>query len=384
MEIKNLKKAAQRILSSLKKNERIVLLADSDLDGAASLIILEESILSLGGKISLSYFPDRGEEGYGLNEKALKFLKKYSPGLLILLDCGIGSFREIKEARKLGFEVIIVDHHEILAELPEAEIIVDPKQEGDEYPFKYLAACGLTFRLAQELLLGKLSEGMEKNFLELVALGTVADKMPQTEDNQIFIEEGLKNLPSTFRPGLKAFFKFLPKEEYSFGDILQKITATLQITEVKNHLTGSYLLLTASEEKEAEKLLKKLLAKSQKRLELLDRLSGEIEEKVSQKPPAPFIFEGGKEFPLILTGAVAGRISSRFRKPAFIYAKKGKVVRASVRSLQGFNSVEALSHCSRFLEAYGGHPPAAGFSLKEENLGKLKECLREYFEDYSN
>jgi len=152
MEIKNLKKAAARIKKAIKSNEDIILYGDADMDGISSVIILKEAIENLGGKVRAVYFPDREKEGYGLNKKALADLKKYSPALLISLDCGIGNFEEVETAKEMGFEVIIIDHHEILGRIPNASIVVDPKQPGDKYPFKQLAAAGLAFKLSEHLL----------------------------------------------------------------------------------------------------------------------------------------------------------------------------------------------------------------------------------------
>ena len=151
-EIKNLKKAAQRIKKAVAGKERIILYGDSDLDGVCSVIILQETLLSLGGNICALYFPDREQEGYGITKTALAQLKVHAPGLLISMDLGITNFEEIRQARAMGFEVILVDHHEILDALPEADIIVDPKQPGETYPFHGFAACGLTLRLALMLL----------------------------------------------------------------------------------------------------------------------------------------------------------------------------------------------------------------------------------------
>jgi single-stranded-DNA-specific exonuclease len=378
MQIKNLKKAAQRIEKAIKDKENIILYSDADLDGTTSLIILEETIKNLGGKISLLYFPDRGIEGYGLNEAALKLLKKYAPGLLILLDCGISNFKEIEEAKKMGLETIIIDHHEILEKLPPASIIVDPKQKGDRYPFKFLAACGLIFKLAELLLGKKISKNLKQSFLELVALGTLADMMPQEKDNQIFIEQGLRSLPYTFRPGLRSFFKFFNPQELSLRELASKIISVLQITDSKNHLTESYLVLSTPNEKRAQKLVEVLLEKSAQRREVIRQLSLEIEEKLTGDS-LPIIFEGGEDFPLSLTGAIASRICNKFKKPTFIYSSNGKISRCSVRVPKGINSVEVLEYCAKFLEVYGGHPQASGFTCKLENLEKLKQCLVSYF-----
>ncbi|MDI6883364.1 MAG: DHH family phosphoesterase [Patescibacteria group bacterium] len=378
-EIKNLKKAAQRILSQVKKKERIILFADSDLDGVTSLIILQESIKNLGWETPFLYFSDREREGYGLTEKSLNFLKKYAPALLILLDCGIGSFKEIKKAKENGLETIIIEHHEVLDKLPKAKIIVNPKQKGDEYPFKFLATCGLSFKLAKTLLKKKISKNLEQSFLELVALGTMADMMPQIEDNKFLIEKGLETLPFTFRPGLKIFFKDPRFQNFSLKETAQKIISILQITDLKNHLTESYLLLTSRSQKEAKKLIEVMWQKNSHRQETLKVFFEEIAQKVA-KNFSPIIFEGGTDFPYSLSGSLASRILQKFKKPTFIFNSNKNLSRGSARTPQGVNSVEALKHCSQLLEeGYGGHPQASGFACKTENLKKLKECLEKYF-----
>ena len=191
MYIKNLKKAANRILKAVKNKENIILYGDNDLDGATSVIVLKEAITTLGAKISAVYFPDREHEGYGITKQALKKLKIFSPGLLIVLDCGISNFKEIKLAKKIGFNVIVVDHHKVLGKVPEADIVVDPKQNSDTYPFKEFAATGIVFKLTELLLKNKMSSNLRKSFMELVALATIADMMPQIDENKTFIEEGL-------------------------------------------------------------------------------------------------------------------------------------------------------------------------------------------------
>jgi len=380
MEIKNLKKAAKRILSAIKKKERIILYSDADLDGTASLIILEETIKNLGGEVAARYFPDRELEGYGLTKEALDTLGKLAPALLILTDCGIGNFKEIELANQKGFEVIVIDHHEILNHLPPASIIIDPKQKGDRYPFKFLPACSLVFKLAEILLGKKMSDSLRQSFLELVSLATVADMMPQERDNKIFIEKGLQTLPFTFRPGLLVFFREFPLGSFSLNEIIQKIIANLQITETKNHLTESYLLLTAQKEQEALQLLKTLREKSESRQGLIKALTEEIIEKV-EKDPSPIVFLGGTDFPLSLTGTIASRVCKKLKKPTFIYNTRGKLSRGSVRTPQEINSVKALANCHSLLEVYGGHPQASGFTCKNENLEELKRCLIRYFKN---
>ena len=379
-EIKNLKKAAQRILKAVKNKEKIILYGDADMDGVTSVILFQETLMNLGAEVSEIYFPDREEEGYGLNEKALDYLKEKAPALLIILDCGISNFEEIKLANKIGFEIIIVDHHVVLEKLPEAFLIVNPKQEGDEYPFKEFAASGLSFQICQVLLGEKLSENLKKNFLELVALATLADMMAEREENKIFIEKGLQYLKSTFRPGLKVFFTFpLIKNSPSLRDIAQKIISTLNLTVPQDHLNKTYLLLTTPSFSEAKTLASELLERAEAKRMKTREIYKEAEEKISSKREEPIVFEGDPFWPLVLTGSVASRVCNIHQKPTFIFKKEEKESRGAMRMPKGLDGVKALIACKESLITFGGHPPAGGFRLETKNLDEFKNCLIHYF-----
>lgn len=364
-EIKNLKKTAERIKKAIKNKERIILYGDADLDGIGSVIILKETIKNLSGKIATVYFPDREIEGYGLSEDALDELKKYAPALLILLDCGIGNFKEIKLAKKMGFEVIVIDHHQPLKKLPQASIIVNPKQKGDKYPFKWFANVGIVFRLAMALLKRKLSASLKDNFLELTALATIADMMPQAEDNLEFIGEGLVSLKKTVRPGLKVF-----SGEH------QKIISACHAGGTRNHLNEGYLLLTSASVEEAEILGKELLEKANVRQERIREIVEELERRISEDS---IVFEGDKNWPVLMLGPAASKACHTHKKPVFLHNENNQYCQGAVRTPQGIDGVKAMVHCSRLLETYGGHPQAAGFKIKKANLEKFKICLIKYF-----
>lgn len=371
VEIKNLEKAAQRISQAIKNKEKIILYGDADLDGVSSVIILKETLKNLGGKNLFIYFPDREKEGYGINKFALNFLKKEAPALFIALDCGISNFEETKLAKKLGFEVIIIDHHEILDELPIAKIIVDPKQKGDKYPFKGLATAGIVFKLSEILLEEKLTENLKRNFLELVALATIADMMPQENENKIFIEEGLASLENSWRPGLKAFFKI----NGAIKITNQKIISALNAVEVKNHLNETYLLLTSSSLEKAKLIARNLLEKVYQKQMRIREITNEVKEKILKKLKEPIVFEGNSSWPLVLVGPVASKICHLYKKPTFIFKRQETESRGAVRTPLGINSVEIMKKCSKYLITYGGHPQAAGFTIKNKNLEKFKNCL---------
>jgi len=378
VEIKNLKEVAERIKKAILKKEKIVLYGDADLDGVASLIILKETIKNLEGRISTIYFPDREKEGYGISIVALDYLKEISPALLISLDCGIGNFQEIELAKKLGFEVIVIDHHEILGKLPQASIVIDPKQKGDKYPFKGLATAGIVLKLSEILLKEKLTEKLRQNFLELVALATLADLMPRIDENRIFIEEGLNSLKNTWRPGLKAFLEI--QNSKSPFELAHKITSALNVGEKKNHLNEAYLILTEKEEDKAKILAINLLEKSVLRQMRIREITNEVEERIMKKINEKIVFEGDSNWPLTFLGPVASRICYKYQKPIFLFRIDNTESQGAVRVPRGIDSVKAMASCSEILETYGGHAPASGFRIKNENLERFKECLIKYFE----
>jgi single-stranded-DNA-specific exonuclease len=376
--IKNIEKAAERIKKAVKNKERIILYGDSDLDGISSVVVLEEAIKNLGGHIDCAFFPDRETDGYGINLRALEMLKEKAPALLITLDLGIGNLKEVDIANKMGFEVIIIDHHEPLDGVPNASIIVDPKQEDDSYPFKGLADVGVAYNLCMELLGKDVSQSLNNSFLELTALGTIADMVPQIEQNQEIIEKGLRSLKNTFRPALRVFLDILGEGEV-FEGALPKIISALNAAESVNFENESYMLLTSSDKKRCKELAEMLLSKNQYKQTQIKNIIAEIERRLAQKPDEEIIFEGDPSWKLTQAGSVASIMCNKYVKPAFIFKKMDKESCGSVRNPKGTNSVDAMKSCSSFLITYGGHANASGFRVKNEDLEKFRKCLNEFF-----
>ncbi len=384
MEIKNLKKAVQRIKKAIKDKERIILYGDSDLDGVCSVIILQETLLSLGGNICALYFPDREQEGYGITKTALKQLQPHVPGLLISMDLGITNFEEIRQARAMGFKVILVDHHEILDVLPEADIVVDPKQPGETYPFHGFAACGLTLRLALLLLNKEASPALISGLKELAALATVADMMPRKEDNLQIIEEGLATIQQSWRPGIKAFEHF--EEFRRIESIEVKITqmiGLLNVRDVEHGIPAAYRVLASRGEDEAVELLSVLQEKHKIRKDNIRLYAERIRSSLARLPRPVVVFEGDESFDYILLGSVSSIISQEYNVPAFIYKKGESESIGSVRAPSGYDTVQAMKTCAPLLLTYGGHAQASGFRLKNENVEKFKDCLVDYFTNNS-
>ena len=377
-EIKNLKKASNRILKAIKNKEKIIIYGDADLDGTASVVILEEAIKNLGGNIAAVYFVDRENEGYGINKNALSFLKRFSPALLIALDLGINNFEEVKIAKKLDLETIIIDHHQVIGSLPEASIVVDPKQKGDDYPFKEFAAAGLAYELTRVMLKDKMSNSLDNSFLELAALATIADMMIREKENKEYIEKGLQSLKDTQRLGLKVFFEINSLKILKEKEKVQKIVSALNVSEIKNHLTEAYLLLTCQSERKAENLAEQFLERNEIRRFRIKDIVEQVEERILDSPDS-IIFEGDIGWPNILIGSVASRVCNKHKKPTFIFRKRKENSMGAVRVPSGMDAVKAMKSCQKLLITFGGHAPAAGFTVKNENLEEFKECLIKYF-----
>ncbi len=375
-EIKNLKKASDRILKAIKRKERIILYGDSDMDGISAVTITKEAIESLGGNIFSFYFPDRESEGYGITLTGLKRLKKYTPALLVVLDLGISNFKEVIVAKKMGLETVIIDHHEILDRLPEADIIVNPKQKGDK-SFKSFAAAGLAFKLSEEMYNKKMPELLRENSLVLAALATIADMMPQVSENKDIIQEGMFCFQRTERPGLKAFFGI--KEIGSHLEESQKIQRMISILNargIKDGLPVNFRVLISKSLSEAIKNMKILLVENRLKREKMENVIKIVEKKIAPKSDIN-IFEEDAKFGVETMSSPASILSGKYSKPVFLYKKMAKVSQGTVRAPAGFNIVEMMKKCEKYLITFGGHPQAAGFRVKNSNLEKFKECLIE-------
>jgi single-stranded-DNA-specific exonuclease len=378
-EIKNLKKTGKRILKAIKNKETIILYGDADMDGTASVVILQEAIKNLGGDKTIVYFVDREKQGYGINETALRYLKKYSPALFITLDLGITNFDEVKIAKNMGFEIIVIDHHAIIGNIPDADIVVDPKQKTDKYPFKDLANTGIVYRLAKVLFENNLPANLDTEFLELTGLATLADMMPQEQENQFYIEQGIYSLEYTSRIGLKVFSEISALKNLDINQLSRKIIGALNVSGIKDNKTGAYVLLSCNDFARAKNMAKKLLEKTRERQMKIKHATAEAGDRVLKNSDSGIIFEGDHEWKNVLIGAIASRICNKFKKPSFIYNKKRGMSIGAVRMPYGYDAVKAMDSCAELLISFGGHPPAAGFSIQNKNLKKFQTCLEKYF-----
>ena len=382
-EIKDFKKLIRRLSKALKNKERVILYGDSDMDGAVAVIILKEIIDNLGGESPIIYFSDRKRAEQGLNREGLEFLKDKAPALIIALDCGTSNVKEIEIAKKLGFEVAVVDHHDVF-EMPKSKIIVNPKQGDKGSSFYYLAAAGLALKIAEEMLGKKFSGILKEDILGLAALATLIDLVPEIGENKKILQEGLPLLENSWRPAIKILFNSdITKRCISTREIVVKIGKITNITDKAGaYLNKIYVLLNSKTEGEASLLLEELLQMATERQEKIIFFTEELKTKIFAKnDSSSIIFEDLNGCPFPILSVIVSKVSTFFMKPTFIFTKEKKENWGSYRMPLGENGIGAVSSCTKFFRRYGGHPAVGGFYFEDKDREKIKECLIKYFKE---
>lgn len=372
----------KKIIRAAQNNKRIIIYGDADLDGVVATIILKETIETLNPKYKQSdltiYFPDRENDGYGITLSGLDYLKRYAPAEFFALDCGISNFKELNIAKKLGFSVGIIDHHQILGKLPKADAIVDLFRPRETYPFKYFSTAGLVYKLIRPILNESQIKWQPEKFLDLVALATIADMMPQVGENSELIKQGLEAFKYSSRPGLKILKEITKVVDDDLGDICQKIMAPLNSSERIGHLTETYILLTTQSQREARMIAKGLIEKNKIKKRHIQEILEEIEIRIANQN-SPIIYEASSNWPTVMIGVVASKLCQRYKKPVFLF-KSGKTeIVGSCRPPKGFDGVKAMASCKKLFITYGGHPLACGCRLKNKNFQKARTALEKYF-----
>ncbi|MGI6225132.1 MAG: single-stranded-DNA-specific exonuclease RecJ [Peptococcales bacterium] len=372
-ELTNMKEAIEKIRLAIAAKEKIVIYGDYDVDGITSTTLLTEAFRVLGMEIDY-YIPDRVEEGYGLNIEALQTLARQGTQLIITVDCGISSKIEVNLGQKLGLDFIITDHHQPPEELPDC-LIINPQLEKKSSAWKNLSGVGVAFKLAQGLLSEILGKGAPEDllqFMDLVALGTIADIVPLVGENRIIVKYGLEQIASGKRTGIKALcesagldFRNITSSNVGYM-LAPRLNACGRIGDAN---LGVKLLLTTCEN-EAHEIAQKLNAENKNRQSIESKIFQEALEMIQREnlSEKKVIVLAGETWHPGVIGIVASRLVDKFYRPIIILTKQDEVYKGSGRSIPGFHLYQALTTCNEFLESFGGHSQAAGISLKEENL----------------
>jgi len=375
--IKEMKEAVSRINRALEEDQEIIIYGDYDADGVTGTALLAEALREVGAFVNV-YFPDRFAEGYGLNHRAVERIAESNAKLLITVDCGVRAIEEVAHATKLGLDVIITDHHIQGNALPEAFALLNPHRTETSYPYEGLAGVGVAYKFAQAIFREKgLPASKEKALLDFVAIGTVADMVPLTDENRALVKMGLHVLNSSPRIGIKALINVsgyreggIDSTSIGFG-LGPRLNAAGR---VQSALTA-YELLVAKNPQTASDIAKELEQLNNKRKQLtLDVVERAIETfKLSDIESILLVAE--PEFHEGVVGLAASRICDEFYRPAIVGKVGESHTRASARSIPGFHITEALEKCSDLLDRFGGHEAAAGFSVRNENFQELQKRL---------
>jgi len=388
----DVEKAVKIIREAIRKNINIWIYGDYDVDGITSTAVLYLALKELGAENVSYYIPIR-DEGYGLNNDALKKIKDSGGELVITVDCGVTAFEEIKFANSINLPVIITDHHNLQGKkVPEALAVINPKRIENEYTFESLAGVGTVFMLVLSLFesYGKKEEAFE--YLDLVSIGTIADIVPLLSENRILTRFGLEKLPFTKNRGLAFLLYKLfnsgekkgnnPKSEYSTYDVGFIIAPVFNAAGRLKDAKMVVKLLTSDNNREIEIIVKELINKNFERKELQNRIVEMIEKNIEKnKINEDFvIIDYSPEYHHGIIGIAASKIVDTYYKPVIIMEVKEDegIAVGSCRSIEGFNILNALQSMPELFVKFGGHSGAAGFTIPIKNIELFKRKINEY------
>ncbi|QQR53128.1 single-stranded-DNA-specific exonuclease RecJ [bacterium] len=375
-------KAVARIVQAIEQRENVVIYGDYDIDGITATALLV-SAFELWGLPVTSYIPDRFEEGYGINQDALVGLKAAGAELVISVDCGITSVAEAEWAQQHGLDLVITDHHSPPERTPEAIAVVNPKREGDEYPFKELAGVGVAYKLVQAVAqgLGRPDAGQLKWLLDLVALGTVCDVVTLTGENRALVYFGLKVLRQTRRVGLRALAEVagidittIRSSHLGFG-LGPRLNAAGRL----EHAALSLELVLTTDELKAQSIAQMLdNLNQQRRSDQASIVEGALVQAQTFVAD-PVVVLAHEAWSHGIVGIAAAKVVEQVGKPVLVAQILGDHTKGSARSVPGFNIVEALRARPDLFIKFGGHAYAAGFTIATNRLNELRNHLNAYW-----
>jgi single-stranded-DNA-specific exonuclease len=389
--MKDMEKAVVRIFEATEANEKIIIYSDYDCDGIPASVIIHDFFNKIGYTNFVVYIPDRHDEGYGLHMDAIKNFIIDEVKLLVTFDLGITAIDEVALATANGIDVIITDHHLTKDELPRAYAILNPKQDGCNYPDKMLCGAGIAFKLVQALITKygeywKIDKGWEKWLLDMVGVATLADQVPLLDENRVFAFYGLKVLRKGRRPGLAEIFRKagvltskLNEEDITFT-LAPRINAASRMADPMiafNALSTTDLVL-------ARTFGDKLVSINDERKQLVAQIMKEVKKVLNKREEKSVIVIGNPAWRIGVLGIVASKIVEEYKKPVFVWGSDGSdMLRGSCRSYGNMNLVEIMSSLpENSITDFGGHAGAGGFSVSHEEIHFLEErILKVYGED---
>lgn len=380
--LKDMDKAAARITRAVDNMEKIAVYGDYDADGVTSTAMLYSYLETRGADV-IFYIPQREGEGYGMNIGAVEYLKEQGVSLIVTVDNGISSVQEVARANELGIDVVVTDHHRPQAILPDAVAVVDAYRPDDTSPYKHFSGVGIAFKLLMALEDGAGDvEDLLEAYSDLAAIGTIGDIVPLTGENRTLIRAGLERLSQSDRPGVQALLenagiagKALTSTNVAFT-LVPRINATGRMGAPERAVR----LLISGYEEEAEVLSEEICADNEERrrveAEIAEAAFANIEAKGYMKDRVVVV--DGENWHHGVIGIVASRVTERCGKPCMIISRGETEAKGSGRSIEGFSLFEAICACGDLLLKFGGHPMAAGITLKPENIEAFRKRINQY------
>ena len=380
--LKDMDKAAARITRAVDNMEKIAVYGDYDADGVTSTAMLYSYLETRGADV-IFYIPQREGEGYGMNMGAVEYLKEQGVSLIVTVDNGISSVQEVARANELGIDVVVTDHHRPQEILPDAVAVVDAYRPDDTSPYKHFSGVGVAFKLLMALEDGAGDvEDLLEAYSDLAAIGTIGDIVPLTGENRTLIRAGLERLSQSDRPGVQALLenagiagKVLTSTNVAFT-LVPRINATGRMGAPERAVR----LLISGYEEEAEVLSEEICADNEERrrveAEIAEAAFADIEAKGYMKDRVVVV--DGENWHHGVIGIVASRVTERCGKPCMIISRGETEAKGSGRSIEGFSLFEAICACGDLLIKFGGHPMAAGITLKPENIEAFRKRINRY------
>ena len=380
--LKDMDKAAARITRAVDNMEKIAVYGDYDADGVTSTAMLYSYLETRGADV-IFYIPQREGEGYGMNMGAVEYLKEQGVSLIVTVDNGISSVQEVARANELGIDVVVTDHHRPQEILPDAVAVVDAYRPDDTSPYKHFSGVGIAFKLLMALEDGAGDvEDLLEAYSDLAAIGTIGDIVPLTGENRTLIRAGLERLSQSDRPGVQALLenagvagKALTSTNVAFT-LVPRINATGRMGAPERAVR----LLISGYEEEAEVLSEEICADNEERrrveAEIAEAAFADIEAKGYMKDRVVVV--DGEKWHHGVIGIVASRVTERCGKPCMIISRGETEAKGSGRSIEGFSLFEAICACGDLLIKFGGHPMAAGITLKPENIEAFRKRINRY------
>lgn len=380
--LKDMDKAAARITRAVDNMEKIAVYGDYDADGVTSTAMLYSYLETRGADV-IFYIPQREGEGYGMNIGAVEYLKEQGVSLIVTVDNGISSVQEVARANELGIDVVVTDHHRPQEILPDAVAVVDAYRPDDTSPYKHFSGVGIAFKLLMALEDGAGDvEDLLEAYSDLAAIGTIGDIVPLTGENRTLIRAGLERLSQSDRPGVQALLenagiagKTLTSTNVAFT-LVPRINATGRMGAPERAVR----LLISGYEEEAEVLSEEICADNEERrrveAEIAEAAFADIEAKGYMKDRVVVV--DGENWHHGVIGIVASRVTERCGKPCMIISRGETEAKGSGRSIEGFSLFEAICACGDLLIKFGGHPMAAGITLKPENIEAFRKRINRY------